>query len=267
MPMSGKPDQRLSYDQVYPLYAGLHSYTTGLERLLKLTISCHVFLQDGAFPNLRRYGHKLSSLLDALGNLEPSYQDPSSWNFFERPADDSTERLVAWLERYADGAGRYEILDSLSREDSGVPTWSDWQTFCVGASVSDQVRRIISMHSAVGDALRLVSSEADLESVATPHLHELDGRLHEPSVAVALSMHRLARWPASCLDAITHYTHNGLPILGEVLVVLEQQSEDFFAYEVARIADPDVAEEELLAHLDKYSDHPSQDDFGEGDWA
>jgi len=119
------------------------------------------------------------------------------------------------------------------------------------------------MHHAIGEALRDVSSEYGLECVATPHLHELDGWISEASASVALSMYRLARWPALILDALTYYTHEQFPILGEALVGLEQSSDDFFAYEIARISDPDVAEEELMAHLRDFV--RSEDELGEDD--
>jgi len=76
-------------------------------------------------------------------------------------------------------------------------------------------------------------------------------------------MYRLARWPALILDALTYYTHEQFPILGEALVGLEQSSDDFFAYEIARISDPDVAEEELMAHLRDFV--RSEDELGEDD--
>ncbi len=261
MPMSGKSDQRLPYDQVYPLYAGLHTYTTGLERLVKLSIACHGFLEHGVFPEVRSFSHKIGSLLDALEDLEFPDHDRESWNYFERPSDADSRNLIDWLERFAAGGGRYEILDSLSAKESDILTWTNWQEFCAGATVSDRVKWIISMHNAIGDAIRDVTSDADLEAVTAPHLHEFDGGLHESSAAVALSMYRLARWPASLLDRVSHYTHQDLPILGEALVGLEQSSEDFFACEVARISDPDVAEEELLAHRENFV----SSQLGEGD--
>jgi hypothetical protein len=40
-------------DLNYALHVGMHSYSSGLERLCKLTIACNVYAVNGKFPELR----------------------------------------------------------------------------------------------------------------------------------------------------------------------------------------------------------------------
>jgi len=258
-PMSGGIFQVVSYDQTFPLHVGLHTYTSGLERLCKLAIACHAFLQNGSFGDVRRYSHRISALLDDLEDLEVSQFTKGDAGYLRRPTGEYDPGLVAWLERYSSGQGRYELLDSLSRDDAEVLNWATWVEFCSRGSVSENVRMSVMMHRATGDAIRDIAAAHDLESAVAPHLEEFDHPIAEASAAVGLAMYRRARWAASILDAVTYYTNQGLPILGEALVELRQTSENFFAYEVARISDPDVVEEELLHHRDAFVTERDED--------
>jgi len=168
LPMNGDIFQRVSYDQTFPLYVGLHTYTSGLERLCKLAIACHAFLQNGSFGDVRRYSHRISALLDDLGELDVSRYAKSDEGRLVRPADQYDPDLVAWLERYSTGQGRYELLDSLSREDTDVLNWATWVEFCARGSVSKNVQMSIMMHRATGDALR---------DIAAAHEAVEDGKL------------------------------------------------------------------------------------------
>lgn len=257
LPMEGNMFGEISYDQTFPLHAGLHTYTSGLERLCKLALACDGFLKTGSFASVRNYSHKIGPLLDAIEKLGP-FGDGTG--YLARPTDEYEPELVKWLEQYSSGSGRYELLDSLSSGATELPTWETWVIFCSQGSVSENVRWSISMHSASGDALRDIAAEHDLESVAGPLLEDFEIPISEKSAAVGLAMYRRARWVASILDALSYYTHEELPILGEALTAFTSTSDNFFAYEVARLSDPDVVEEELVAHRDNFTSSFTEDD-------
>jgi hypothetical protein len=259
--MDGNNLGGVSYDQTFPLHVGLHTYTSGLERLCKLALACHGFLEDGSFSPVRKYSHRLTALLDTLGSLNLSAVEKPTSMYLTRPADEYEPELNVWLERYSSGDGRYELLDSLSSGSRTLPTWDTWVEFCSRGAVSEEVRRCIDMHDASGRALREIASFHNLESVASGHLEEFDSPISERSAAVGLAMHRRARWAASVLNALSYYTHQELPILGEALVELRQTSDNFFAFEIAKLSDPEVVEQELLDHLDTFVSPDEDDDF------
>ena len=260
--MDGNILGEVPYDQTYPLHVGLHTYTSGLERLAKLALACHGFMQSGSFAEVRRYSHHIGSLLDAIEALDLSGYDTYNAEHLQRPKDAYEPDLVGWLERYSSGQGRYELLDSLSTGVAELPTWETWVDFCSRGSVSDNVRLSIAMRQASGDALRDVAAAHDLETVAAPHLEEFNYPISEASAAVGLAMYRRARWAASVLDAVSYYTHHELPILGEALTELRQTSDNFFAFDVAKLSDPEVVEEELINHRENF-DSPCDDDEGD----
>ncbi|MFS0732992.1 hypothetical protein ABC304_13465 [Microbacterium sp. 1P10UB] len=264
LPMDGDILGQISYDQTFPLHVGLHTYTSGLERICKLALACHGFLQTGAFVPVREYSHRITELLDALQELDLSASSKATGEYLIRPVDEYEPELNNWLQRYASGAGRYELLDSLSSGAEALPTWETWAEFCSRGEVSDQVRRYIDMHYTTGYVLREVATSHDLESVASGHLEEFDHPFSEQSAAVALAMYRRARWAASILDAVSYYTHPDIPILGEALVELRQSTDNFFAFEIAKLSDPEIVGEELLAHRENFVS-PSEDGEFE-DW-
>lgn len=259
LPMDGNIPGYISYDQTFPLHVGLHTYTSGLERLCKLALACHGFLKTGSFTPVRKYSHRLTELLDALGSLDLSGLPRARGQYLSRPADKYEPELNEWLERYSSGNGRYELLDSLSSGSQTLPTWETWALFCSRGAVSDEVRRCIDMHYASGHALREIATSHELESVAAGHLEEFDSSISEKSAAVGLAMYRRARWAASVLDALSYYTHQELPLLGEALVKLRQTSDNFFAFEIAKLSDQEVVEEELLEHRKRFVS-PNDDD-------
>lgn len=77
-------------------------------------------------------------------------------------------------------------------------------------------------------------------------------------------MYRRARWAAEIIGATTHYTGKNLPILREVVNVLTQTTDNFFAYEVAGISDREPVVEELTRHFGSFI--PPEDEEGV-DWA
>lgn len=260
LPMSGdRPDGRIDYDETYPLNVGLHTYTSGLERLCKLALACHGFATTGEFPKTRKFSHKLSGLLDAIEQLDMSAFEPYYHEYLARPDDEFGEDLVAWLERYASGDGRYELLDSLTRDDIEILTWDVWVQFCARGVASEDVKESISIRNAMSEALGNVTAANDLESVAYPFWESTSRSFHAPAVAVGLAMYRRARCAAEVIGATTHYTGKGLPILREVVNTLTQTTDDFFAYEIAGISDREPVVEELKLHFETFV-HPDSDD-------
>jgi hypothetical protein len=200
LPMNTAQPDALGYSEMYPLNVGLHMYTSGLERLFKLALACHSFASTGAFTSVRKYGHQLSKLTDALDGL-----DLAGFDSFH-PDYEYGNDLVTWLERFASGDGRYEILDSLSRDDADVLTWEMWAEFCSRGVVSEDVQQSIDVRSAVGSALTDVCIANDLESSAYPSLLSATRPLSASAAAVGLAMYRRARWPAEVLASVTNYT-------------------------------------------------------------
>lgn len=239
----------MSHDQTYPLHVGLHSYTSGLERLCKLTIACHGFATTGEFPKLKRYGHKIGELLGAVEDLTPG---DLNLNKTPDPARRPGTELLALLERFANGDGRYEHLDALWNERSDVSTLDAWTQLCTGITTSERVEQLTWMRSTVIQAMATLCDEGDLSAAGSAILDPLDTYLSPQSAHLALELFETASWVASTLDAVTYYTNAWLPLLGEAVLDLQGASDDFFKYIVAQVQDEDLTREELLAHLDRY---------------
>lgn len=254
------------YDQTYPLQIGLMLYTSGLERLCKLALACHGLAQDGEFRNVRRFSHRLSELLNAIEQLDLSRFGTRRNIYLTRPDDEFGAELVVWLERFASGGGRYELIDSLARDDAELLTWDTWMTFCARGVVTDDVRLSISVHAGIGSALGDIAIAHDLESAAGQYVESSQRGFSEPAVAVGLAMHRRARWVAAVLDAVTHYTDERLPILSEVTYVLTHPTNDFFMWEIAGLSDREVIVDELTEHLEHF-DFPDEVDFDEDEFS
>jgi hypothetical protein len=251
----------IGYDQSYPLHVGLHAYTNGLERLCKLTIACHGYVAEGSFPVLKSYGHRLGHLLDTVDHLDMKAIKSAREQRAARPLDDLDPGLTEELERFANGSGRYEHLDSLVTTDSTVRTNEVWLSFCTHSRVSPHVKHIIAMREAVITALRELCTDGDLEAAGFAFLEHHDERLYEASVGVMLRLHAQARWVGSVLDFVTYYTHRELPLLGEVVQILMSESDAFFQYAIAEIEDEYITEEELHSHIVRMAERPPGDDI------
>lgn len=182
-----------------------------------------------------------------MSAFEPYHPD-----YLTRPDDEFGENLVVWLERYASGDGRYELLDSLTRDDIKILTWGVWTQFCARGVVSEDVKESIGIRNAMSEALGNVAAANDLESTAHLFWEHTSRSFHAPAVAVGLAMYRRARWAAEIIGTTTHYTGKGLPILREVVNVLTQATDDFFAYEIAGISDRGPVLEELKLHFETF---------------
>lgn len=250
-------DWLVGHDQTYPLHVGLHSYTSGLERLCKLTIACHGFVAAGTFPPLRPFGHKIGELLDGVEHLDLSEIPRLHTTPPARPTDDLDPTLTDALERFANGAGRYEHLDSLWNDQTDVATLETWTQLCAHVTPSERVKHVLSIREAVVSGLRTLCTSGDLEASTSAILESVDPFLSELSSEVALRLYRKASWVASSLDALTYYTHEHLPLLGEAVRDLQPSAEDFFQYSVALIEDEQATLEELEQHFERF---PELDD-------
>lgn len=233
-------------DRNYVLHVGMHSYASGLERLCKLAIACHGFLTTGEFPRTRGFSHRIGGLLDAVGALDPMPDGSRfSTRYLTRPDDNLDPELTEAVERYANGPGRYEHLDSLWNPAAEVAMYRTWLSLCERSEVPEAIHRLVSIQSAVAEAVSAELSHAGLESSADAMTSDLNQRVSRPSVGVALSLFRKARWVSSVIDETTYYTHKDLPLLGEAVRVLRCSRTDFYAYDIARLSDVDAVEDEL----------------------
>jgi hypothetical protein len=148
--------------------------------------------------------------------------------------------LTNLLERYADGSGRYEHLDSLSNDNGVVRTVEGWSVLCARTSLPQEVRDLLLLRDGAVEAIADLTIDAGLETAAEPYINEMVP-LFGPSIGVALALYQKASWVAMTLDLVTYYTSKELPIVGEALNSMRHSNEDFFKYEVARINDVDVS--------------------------
>ncbi|GGQ04977.1 hypothetical protein [Streptosporangium pseudovulgare] len=232
----------------YALHVGMHSYSSGLERLCKLAIACNVYAATGTFPNLRSYSHKIGNLLDAVGALTPTSHGTSicKAKYLVRPLDGLDPDLTSMVERFANGAGRYEHLDSLWNGETEVSTYNEWSAIAARSSVSDEVRELTSIKKAMAEAIGSELVDRGLESTGQMAMEDLALPTYEPSVGMALSLFRKVRWASTMLDTATYYTRQELPLLGEVVApIFCHSSADFFKYHIAKIEDEEAVVEEL----------------------
>ena len=237
-------------DRNYALHVGLHAYSSGLERLCKLAIACNGYAATGVFPELRPFNHNIGKLLNGVEALTPAGPrvEMGGARYLVRPVDPLDPELTAMVEKFANGAGRYEHLDSLWNEKVQVTTYDDWCAVAANATVSPEVNDLIALKDATTKAMWAELSEAGLQSTSQPMIEKLGQPVFEPSVAVALSLYRKARWVAAVLDVATYYTGKGLPLLGEVVnPIFGHTSTNFFMFDIAQVSDKNVVEEELEA--------------------
>jgi hypothetical protein len=255
-----------SDDLNYALHVGMYSYASGLERLCKLAIACHGYETTGRFPKLRGYSHKISGLLDAVESLSaPDSGAPARKSaLLTRPVDDLDPGLTSMIERFANGAGRYEHLDSLWDDDAEVSTFAEWSTLASGLSVSDGVRELLSLRWAVSHAIESELIDDGLECAAGAVLNDLDAVFYEPSVDLVLRLFRKVRWVSVVLDLATSHQRPGIPLLSEVVSpVFIHSTTAFFNYHIARIGDETVVREELEVAYERINAREAEDENAE----
>ena len=127
---------RASYgDQMGEYYTAFFGLTVGLERLAKLILVVdHAISNGGTMPEekvIKRYGHKLVSLLDAVAKIEVKHSLKLEYN---RPTDPISAKIVDLLDAFADATrGRYANFaalgdPNLSREEPIARWWTDVAT-------------------------------------------------------------------------------------------------------------------------------------------
>lgn len=253
-----------SDEQNYALHVGLYSYTSGLERLCKLAISCYGYVREGKFSQLPK-SHDLGKLLDAVEALDLTKIDIHKQDnkYLQRPTDPLNLEAIAMATRFAmarDG-GRYEHLDSLLDDDIEVKTYAQWTELAAKATISPEVQRLVSLQEAMSEVVKSVMIIEELEAIHASILPEDVTRIYEPSVGVVLTLFRLVRWASAILDAITYYTTKELPLLGDLLTpTFNQPSQDFFNYSIARFSDDAVVEEELVAAYSRHNLNDKDED-------
>lgn len=255
---------RRSSDRNYSLHVGMYSYSSGLERLCKLAIACNGYAANGEFPKLRKYNHKIGKLLDAVEDLIPSGPGTTSMHkgkYLVRPKDDFDPDLTGMVERFANGDGRYEYLDSLWQDNPEVETFNEWSALAAKATVTEEVRGLISLKDAMAYAIEAELGDAGLETTSERVREDLALQTFVPSVGVALKLYRKVRWVSAILDVATYYTNPGIPILGEVVSpTLTQSTANFFRYEIVRIPDEEVVIEELEEAFKRIMKREAEDD-------
>ncbi|GAA3816322.1 hypothetical protein [Cellulomonas soli] len=255
-----------SDDLNYALHVGMYSYASGLERLCKLAIACHGHGTTGQFPRLRGYSHKIGGLLDAVETLSIPESGASARKsaFLARPIDDLDPGLTSMIERFANGAGRYEHLDSLWNDDAEVSTFTEWSALARGLEVSDDVRDLLSLRWAVSRAIESELISDGLECAAGAALDDLDVTFYEPSVSVMLRLFRKVRWVSVILDLATDQQRPGIPVLGEVVSpIFIHSTRDFFSYHVARLGDENVVRSELEGAYERINAREIEDEDAE----
>lgn len=250
-------------DMNYALHVGMYSYSSGLERLCKLAIACNGYARNGVFPNLKNYSHRIGQLLDAVEQLPSAgvvvSERRSQW--LVRPSDPLGPELMTMVERFANGAGRYEHLDSLYKEGAEVSTYAQWSALAAKASVSEDVRRLLALKYAVADVVESEMIELKLEATTSHLVEDLERPIFEPSVGVVLSLFRTVRWVSTILDESTNQTSADLPIVGEIVVpAFAHPSSAFFNYNIARFSDDMVIEEEIGEAYQRIRSRGSDDD-------
>jgi hypothetical protein len=194
----------------------------------------------------------LRELLDGVDHLDVSKVPQLHKGPAVRPIDDLDPTLTEALERFANGAGRYEHLDSLWNDQRDAATLDTWIQLCGLVSVSERVHHVLSMRTAVISAIRTLCTHGELEVSAHAILDPVDPFLSELSTGAALRLHQKASWVASTLDALTYYTHQELPLLGEAVQEIQTSAEEFFQYSVAQIEDEQATLEELEEHFKRF---------------
>ncbi|MBU2075269.1 MAG: hypothetical protein KJ938_12620 [Actinobacteria bacterium] len=214
---------------------------------------------------MKSYGHKLGDLLDAVENLDLSVVSPPVVGSMpSRPVDDLDPTLTEMLERFANGAGRYEHLDSLWDENADVATLETWTGLCGRVTPSKRVHDLTMLRTLVLERLQLLSTYGHLEGSTHALLDALNPHLSDLSTSVSLRLYEKARWVASALDIMTYYTNQELPLLGEAVQNIKTETELFFQYSVARIEDEQATIEDLDCHFEHFA-HLSGDDGAEED--
>lgn len=195
----------------------------------------------------KKYNHKIGELLDAVEELTPAGPGAErKAKYLARPKDDLDPDLIGMVERFANGNGRYEYLDSLWKDNPEVNTFNEWSALAERVAVPEEIKDLIALKDAMVYAIEAELADVGLESTSERVREDLALPTYVPSVGVTLKLYRKIRWVAAILDVATYYTRPGIPILGEVVSpTLTQTTVNFFRYDIARVSDAEVVSDEL----------------------
>ena len=188
----------------HKLHNGLLQYTTGLERLAKLTLAIDAYYRSHTYPSVRSFGHNISSLLDKVAEIDTHGYTYTKLIIEERPC--APDDLLSVLTSYAQGGGRYEFLDSLQKPESEPLLYQQWTALAAEYTAPAWMLELIKFPKIAASVLQDVSSwvDSDLEVVLQPFMDSLNADYDESSVCIALNCMSLARWVASRLSALAH---------------------------------------------------------------
>ena len=179
---------RASYgDQMGEYYTAFFCLTVGLERLTKLILAVdHAISNGGTMPDekvIRKYGHKLVSLLDDVADFEVKHSLILEYN---RPTDPISAKIVDFLDAFADAArGRYANFaalgdPNLSREEPIARWWTDVSTLIlkshyegkpIQARVEANAEAVHEIMSPFTMVLHNTESGEAMQDVRTASLH------------------------------------------------------------------------------------------------
>lgn len=234
---------------VSPLYLGLLDFTAGLERLAKITVSISGLLHGDSFTPVRRYGHKISKLLDAVEAI----QLPAGFSseFSARPTISQEAKLLELIDRFSVGAGRYENIDFLTVPDRTPELYDAWCEIVRNEPVPEFVEDLIILRKVIAeqtlDAANSGDFPIDLETIILNWTDLEDAHpVFAPSSAVAVQLSILTRWVAEAQERINlallcaePSATVKIPYLYEATAELRLSPEHFFEHVVMEYSSAD----------------------------
>ena len=248
------------YKWITPLHLGLADFTSGLERLAKVTICLSGRSRGESFTEVRDYGHDIARLLRQLEIIELPQE--SQAELPNRPKIHRATELVDLLTKFAK-KWRYENIDFIAMQKKQPQLYRDWCEIANDESVPDFVEYLIALRDAVEDGLSLAMAQIDssfpFDLVLSRWLDvETESPVFAPSSSVALQLQRLSKWVADVQATLIRELHSfrsqlNIPFLEEATVYLRTPPEMFFAVMVMGFNDYEMLAEEIEAWSEEAS--------------
>lgn len=246
------------YKWITPLHLGLADFTSGLERLAKITICLSGQSRGGSFAEVRRYGHDIARLLRQLETIE--LPEESQAKLPDRPEIPPEEELIDLLTKFANN-WRYENIDFIATQKKNPQLYHDWCKIATDESVPDFVEHLIALRHAAEEGLNRAITQTDsgfpFDLALSGWLDaENESPVFAPSSSVALQIQRLSKWVADVQATLVSELRSSrpqlnIPYLEEATVYLRTPPADFFAFTVMRFGDYEMLAEELEAWFKK----------------
>lgn len=241
--MCARPVQLIS-----PLYLGLLNFTSGFERLLKITISLSALNKNSAFPKVSKFGHRIGDLLDEVQRI--GTEEGNLKNLPSRPLISQEQQLLGLIDSFAKGPGRYENLDFLHSQKDPPSLYFDWCLIANHEKIPGYLHSLIGLRSYIEENIFLALSENainfDLESIIQNWLDtENENPVFPESSAVAMQLHQIVKWVAEVQDSLARTLikdgkSNIVPYLHETTQQIRMQSDFFFEQVVMNFSDSTV---------------------------